>query len=238
MSTPAEPFLVNTPAELLQQPVEYQESVKKIIVSHAINELAGAIVYDEPAIAYAPTPYWKWHTCRIAMEEYGHHVRFAKLGAAIGVPADAMIPGRTAKKSLHLFETRLSGWAEFCVLKMIGDLAEILQVEDLLTCSYLPLRKAAKITMPEEKFHATFGARACAELVQTPEGRTGVQAGVDKLFPALPLFFGRPGSKNNERYRKWGIKARTNEQMLADYLRRALALIEKLDLTVPALPAA
>jgi len=55
---PAEPFVVNTPAELLRQPAEYQELVKKIIVSHAINELAGATVYDEPAIAFAPTPLW------------------------------------------------------------------------------------------------------------------------------------------------------------------------------------
>ena len=171
MSTAAAPFVVNTAAELLQQPAEYQELVKKIIVSHAINELAGATVYDEPAIAFAPTPYWKWHACRIAMEEYGHHVRFAKMGAAIGVPEEAMIPGRTEKRALNIFDTTLSGWAEFCVLKMIGDLAEILQVEDLLECSYVPLRRAAKITMPEEKFHATFGERACAELVKTAEGR-------------------------------------------------------------------
>lgn len=238
MSTPAAPFVVSTPAEMLQQPAEYQELVKKIIVSHAINELAGAIVYDEPAIAFAPTPYWKWHACRIAMEEYGHHVRFAKMGAALGVPEDAMIPGRTAKKSLNIFDTTLGGWAEFCVLKMIGDLAEILQVEDLLKCSYLPLRKAAKITMPEEKFHATFGERACTELVETPEGRRGVQAGINKLFPTLPAFFGRANSKNNELYRKWGIKERTNEEMRTDYLGRARFLVEKLDLTLPALPAA
>ncbi len=237
MSTPA-PFVVNTPAEMLQQPLEYQELVKKIIVSHAINELAGATVYDEPAIAFAPTPYWKWHACRIAMEEYGHHVRFAKMGAALGVPEDAMIPGRTEKRSLNIFDTTLGGWAEFCVLKMIGDLAEILQVEDLLECSYVPLRKAAKITMPEEKFHATFGERACAELVKTPEGRRGVQAGIDKLYPTLPAFFGQAKSKNNELYRRWSIKSRTNEDMRADYIERARVLVEKIGLKLPALPAA
>jgi ring-1,2-phenylacetyl-CoA epoxidase subunit PaaA len=238
VSTPAEAFVVNTPAELFEQPVEYQELVKKIIVSHAINELAGATVYDEPAIAFAPTPYWKWHACRIAMEEYGHHVRFAKLGTTLGVPEDAMIPGRTEKRSLNIFDTALSGWPEFCVLKMIGDLAEILQVEDLLTCSYVPLRKAAKITMPEEKFHATFGERACTELVKTPAGRRGVQAGINKLFPVLPAFFGRANSQNNQLYRKWGIKERTNEAMRSDYLGRARVLVEKLDLTLPELPAA
>ncbi len=238
MSTQAELFVVNTPAELAAQPAEYGDLVKKIIVSHAINELAGATVYDEPAIALAPTPYWKWHACRIAMEEYGHHVRFAKMGKALGVPESAMIPWETDKKSLNIFDTTLGDWPEFCVLKMIGDLAEILQVEDLLECSYVPLRKAAKITMPEEKFHATFGERACADLVKTADGRRGVQAGVDKLFPTLPAFFGRAGSKNNELYRKWGIKQRTNEAMRADYLGRVQTLADKFDLRLPALPAA
>jgi ring-1,2-phenylacetyl-CoA epoxidase subunit PaaA len=111
-------------------------------------------------------------------------------------------------------------------------------VEDLLSCSYVPLRKAAKITMPEEKFHATFGERACAELVHTSEGRRGVQAGIDKLFPTLPAFFGRAQSKNNELYRKWGIKERTNEAMRADYLERARVLVEKIDCTLPKLAAA
>src|SRR6202051_4847305 len=98
---------------MLQQPAEYQELVKKIIVSHAINELAGAITYDEPAIAFAPTPYLKWLTCRVSMEEYGHHVRFSQMGQEAGVPEDAMIPGRTEKKSLNIFDTTLGGWAEF-----------------------------------------------------------------------------------------------------------------------------
>ena len=68
--------------------------------------------------------------------------------------------------------------------------------------------------------------------------RRGVQAGVDKLFPTLPAFFGRAGSKNNELYRKWGIKQRTNEAMRADYLGRVQTLADKFDLRLPALPAA
>jgi ring-1,2-phenylacetyl-CoA epoxidase subunit PaaA len=161
-------------------------------------------------------------------------VRFSQMGQEAGVPEETMIPGRTEKKSLSIFETELSGWAEFCVLKMIGDLAEILQVEDLLKCSYVPLRTAARITMPEEKFHAKFGEDACTELVRTPEGRAAVQAGIDKLFPMLPAFFGAAKSKNNEMFRKWGIKERTNEDMRADYLVRAKTLVEKLGLTLPA----
>ena len=70
---------VKTVAELAQQPAEYQGAVQKIVISHAVNELYGAQVFDEPAIQLAPTPYAKWLACRIAMEEYHHHVRFKAL---------------------------------------------------------------------------------------------------------------------------------------------------------------
>ena len=75
---------VETCEELKKYPDEYQQAVHKLVISHAINELHGARVYDEPAVALAPTPYAKWLTCRVAMEEYGHHVRFFELGRELG----------------------------------------------------------------------------------------------------------------------------------------------------------
>jgi ring-1,2-phenylacetyl-CoA epoxidase subunit PaaA len=51
----------------------------------------------------------------------------------------------------------------------------------------------------------------------------------------LPAFFGSAGSRNNELYRKWGIKARTNEAMRADYVERCRVIVEdKLHLKLPA----
>lgn len=223
--------MIHTPAELLAQPAEFQTMVKKIIISHAINELASAWVYDEPAIALAPTPYWKWHACRVAMEEYGHHLRFLKMGLALSIPEADMIPGGS-KPMLTMLTDKLGSWTEFCVFKMIVDLAEILQCEDLLECSYEPLRKAAKATMPEERFHVTFGTRACEEIICTPEGRRDVQAHVDAILPKAPAFFGAPQSANNELYRKWGLKQRTNEAIRDDYLVRVRAGVTKLGLTV------
>jgi ring-1,2-phenylacetyl-CoA epoxidase subunit PaaA len=218
-------------ADLKDQPKEYQDAVRKIVVSHAVNELFGAQVFDEPAIAMAPHPYAKWLTCRVAMEEYGHHVRFRELGEEIGVPAEAMTP--EAKRPLSIFAFPLSSWAEFCAIKLLADFAEILQVEDLATCSFHPLRNLARMTMPEEQFHCQFGADFCRELCQTEEGKAAVQDAINRYFPMLPAFFGRPHSKNNEIYRKWGIKRRTNEAMREDFVRRARAMVEGLGLTLP-----
>lgn len=232
--TPGTP--VKTCHELADAPAEYRQALEKIVVSHAVNELYGAQVFDEPAIALAPTPYAKWLTCRVAMEEYGHHVRFRELGEEMGVAAERMTP--QSKKPLSIFEFPLQTWPEFCVIKLLADLAEILQVEDLVQCSFVPLRNLARMTMPEERFHAQFGKDFCTELCQTGEGRRAVQDAIDRYFPMLVKFFGQPNSKNNEIYRKWGIKQRSNEAMLADYLKRAKELVEdQLQLKLPAVTA-
>ncbi len=205
-------------------PEDYQLAVRKIIRSHAVNELYGARVYDEPAIALAPTPYLKWLTCRIAMEEYGHHVRFRQLGEQMGIPEAELTP--EGRKPLSIFEFPLKTWEEFCVVKLLADLAEIIQVEDLMKCSFLPLRNLAKMTMPEEIFHSQFGKDTCTELVKTAEGRKKVQAAIDHYFPMMPAFFGKKDSANNALYRKYGIKQRTNEDMRADFLTRVRNLVE------------
>ena len=226
------PSPIKTVEELATAAPDYQTAVRKIVRSHAVNELYGAQVFDEPAIALAPTPYAKWLTCRVAMEEYGHHVRFRELGERIGIAPEEMSP--SVKQPLSIFEFPLETWEEFCVIKLLADLAEILQVEDLLSCTFHPLRNLARMTMPEERFHAQFGKDFCTELCRTPEGRAKVQDAINRYYPYLPAFFGKSGSKNNELYRAFGIKQRSNEEMRADFVERARALVvDHLKLTLP-----
>ena len=180
----SDPIVVKTVEELKAAPEEYREAVAKLVISHAVNELYGAQVFDEPAIAYAPTPYAKWLTCRVAMEEYGHHVRFKQLGVQMGIPEERMIPG-AGKRPLSIFEFPLKTWEEFVAIKLLADLAEILQVEDLLHCTFHPLRNLARATMPEERFHAQFGEDFTAELIKTPEGKA-TPAGGDRRILPLP----------------------------------------------------
>jgi ring-1,2-phenylacetyl-CoA epoxidase subunit PaaA len=222
---------VKTIEEFRQQPEDYQTAVRKIVRSHALNELYGAQVFDEPAIGLAPTPYAKWLTCRVTMEEYHHHVRFRELADQIGVRAEEM--DARIKRPLNIFEVPLESWEQFCVIKMLGDLAEILQVEDLLHCSFVPLRNIARATMPEEKFHAQFGLDFCVELVKTEQGRSRVQKAVNGFYPQVPKFFGAADSRNNQLFRRFGIKLRSNEDMRADYLARAKSTVEPLGITLP-----
>ena len=53
------------------------------------------------------------------------------------------------------------------------------------------------------------------------------------IYPHVPYFFGRTKSKNNEIYRKWGLKERTNQEIREDYIKRAAGVVSKLGLTLP-----
>ena len=55
------------------------------------------------------------------------------------------------KKPLSIFEFPLRTWEEFCVIKLLADLAEILQVEDLAQCSFLPKQPLDDIEKTQAK---------------------------------------------------------------------------------------
>ncbi len=215
--------LVTDVAGLQSMPEEYRTAINKIVASHVVNEITGAQRFDEPAIALAPTPNDKWLTCRIAMEEYGHHVKFDRLATELNVD-----PALLDLNSRHnsMFDQQLQSWEEFIVFKAICDMAEIIQVEDLSECTYLPLRDCALKTMPEERFHAGFGRSRLKELVKTEEGRAQAQLAVNQIYPNILPFFGNPVSRNNEIYRRWGLKLRTNGEMREEYVRRVQKLVE------------
>ena len=224
---------IETIEQWRNEPEEFNEACRKIVISHAINELYGSRVYDEPAISMAPDPYAKWQVCRVVMEEYGHHYRFFELGREMGIEESLMLPDQTEKSPLSIMGYNMTTWEEFCVIKMLGDLAEIIQVEDLVQCSFHPLRNLARMTMPEEHFHAEFGENFTTDICERDGGKELIQEHINTIFPLLPSFFGRSGSKNNEIYRKWGIKKCTNEEMRANYVKRADAIVSKLGLSLP-----
>jgi len=207
---------------------EYVAAVGKVIASHVRNELAGAAVFDEPAITLAPNPREKWLACRIAMEEYGHHLRFRRLAA------DLDLPEPLSGQPLSVFEFELTTWLEFVVLKAIVDLAEVVLMDELVECSYLPLRHLAIRLLPEERFHVAFGAARAKELAWEPSRRPAVQEAVDELVGFTLPFFGRSRSANNEAFRRWGIKQRTNDEARADFIERSRAfVVNQLGLTYP-----
>jgi ring-1,2-phenylacetyl-CoA epoxidase subunit PaaA len=199
---------------------DYVRAVGKIVASHVRNELAGAVAFDEPAIALAPGPEEKWLACRIAMEEYGHHLKFQRLATDLGLETAAGGP------TLSVFDYQLTSWTEFLVLKALVDLAEVVLMEELVATSYLPLRALVTKLLPEEHFHVSFGMARTRALVAGGQAGPVVQQAVDDLVAFTVPFFGRSVSANNESFRRWGVKHRTNDEARADWAARGRRFVE------------
>ena len=227
--SPDQPFTetVATAEEARALGPEFVSAVGKVIASHVRNELAGAAVFDEPAIALAPTPQDKWLACRIAMEEYGHHLKFNKLALELGLP-DPM-----AGRPLSVFDYELHTWVEFAVLKAVVDLAEVVLMEELVDCTYLPLRRLVGKLLPEERFHVSFGRTRTKELLKDPARRPEIQQALDDLVRFTLPFFGRSTSTNNDLFRQWGIKRNTNDQARAAFIARGREFVDDLGLDYP-----
>ena len=60
--------------------------------------------------------------------------------------------------------------------------------------------------------------------------KAGACAPAVVLRSEIDQFFGASGSKNNEIYRKFGLKERKNEEMRDDFLNRARAVVDALGL--------
>ncbi|MDP8975334.1 MAG: phenylacetate-CoA oxygenase subunit PaaI [Actinomycetota bacterium] len=208
---------------------EYVRAVGKVISSHVRNELAGAVVFDEPAIAMAPAPKEKWLACRIAMEEYGHHLKFNKLAAELA------LEDPLGARTLSVFDYDLRSWTDFVVLKAVVDLAEVVLMEELKGCSYLPLRHLATELLPEERFHVAFGRTAASEMAAAPSNRSMLTRAVHDLVHFTLPFFGRSVSSNNEQFRRWGIKHRTNDESRVEFITRCRRfVVDDLGLEFPA----
>jgi ring-1,2-phenylacetyl-CoA epoxidase subunit PaaA len=198
---------------------EFVLAAGKVITSHVRNELAGATVFDEPAIAMAPGAQEKWLACRIAMEEYGHHLKFNRLAQELGLDDSA------AGRALSVFDYDLRSWTEFVVLKAVVDLAEVVLMEDLAASSYLPLRNLAARLLPEERFHVSFGRARAKELARDPASRPEVERAVRDLVTFTLPFFGRSRSSNNDLFRRWGIKRFTNDGARAVFIERTRSFV-------------
>lgn len=93
------------------------------------------------------------------------------------------------------------------------------QLRDTLDSSFLPWAEANKRTMSEENFHINHGDKWLKKLFN--EYPDLVERQFDIWWPRVLATFGRPESKRNELWRKFGLKRRTNEKVLRAFLDRA-----------------
>ncbi len=131
----------------------------------------------------------------------------------------------------------VSSFLKDLIASRLNDLLGKLGVNMLdLPGKYDQIASATRAKVAED--FSKFGLELVDFFVNAITPPEEVQKAIDDYAPFLPGFFGASGSKNNEIYRKYGLKERKNEEMRADFLNRARTVVEEIKLHLPELKAA
>jgi len=174
----------------------------------------------------------KMRMAKTVMEEYGHHLRFRKLLEDLELDWQEVVKD---KEHLSTFDVPMDTWADQMVFLALIDRAAAHQFRHFIKSPYEPFRQACQDTLNEEYGHVGLGMDGVKDLLRTPEGRAEIEASVQKWLPVGLASFGGEKSRTNERYRHWGLKSASNEEMRETYYQQVRAFIVK-DWGVP-LPA-
>jgi ring-1,2-phenylacetyl-CoA epoxidase subunit PaaA len=220
-----------TSDDFFKQDEEFTKLQLNIIAIHVVSEEFGADTFEQ-SILRAPSADMKMRMAKTVMEEYGHHLRFRKLLEDLKLDWEELVKG---KAHLTTFDVPINTWADQMVFLALVDRAAAHQFRHFIKSPYEPFRKACQETLNEEYGHVGLGMDGVKDLLRTPEGRAEVEKAVMKWLPVGLASFGGDGSKTNERYRHWGLKADTNEVMRETYYQQVRAFITK-DWGVPLPP--
>ena len=223
IATERRPVAKVTAQNFWEQDEEYKDLILNLINIHVVSELYGADCFER-SILRAPTPEFKMRMARTVMEEYGHHLRYVKLMKELGLD---WYEYAQRKGHLSTFDTPMESWADQAVFLAIVDRAAAHQFRHFVQCGYEPFRQAAQDTLKEEYGHVGLGMDAVKALLEAPEGRAEVERALAKWLPVGLQSFGANNSAKNERYRHWGIKQDTNENMRALYWEQVRAFVTK-----------
>jgi ring-1,2-phenylacetyl-CoA epoxidase subunit PaaA len=220
-----------TPADFFQQDDEFRKLQLNVIAIFVVSEEVGADSFEQ-SILRAPSADMKMRMAKTVMEEYGHHLRFRKLLEDIDLDWQEVTKD---KAHLSTFDVPIDTWADQMVFLALVDRAAAHQFRHFIKSPYEPFRQACQDTLNEEYGHVGLGMDGVKDLLRTPQGRAQVESAVQKWLPVGLASFGGDKSSTNERYRHWGFKSATNEDMRETYYQQVRAFITK-DWGVP-LPA-
>lgn len=212
-----------TAATFFAQDEEFRDLQIHLITIHVVSEEFGADCFER-SILRAPNADMKMRMAKTVMEEYGHHVRFRRLLEELKLDWREIVKD---KAHLSTFDVPIHTWTDQMVFLALVDRAAAHQFRQFVKSPYEPFRVACQETLNEEYGHVGLGMDGVKELLLQPQGKAEIAAAVDKWLPVGLASFGGNNSRTNERYRHWGFKFETNENMREVFYQQVRAFITK-----------
>lgn len=223
-------------------PPRYRGELLRLMATFVDSELAASAGFAD-TINDAPSITARIAACRITLEKADHAERVLDLMGDFGadegryatyhdwadrLPRDASLgqARRGGDMRLAVFHYPIEGWTDAVVLNVLQGLAAGVTLEEMSKVSYAPLADVFRAIAPREKRHTDLGVTGLTDIAATEEGRTAAASAIAYWRPRVADSFGAANSARFETLKRFGLRHRPNEALLADWtgsVREALA---------------
>jgi ring-1,2-phenylacetyl-CoA epoxidase subunit PaaA len=227
----------------------YRGEVMRLMAVLIDSLMAGAAGFAD-CINLAPGLKERITAARIVLEKFGHAERILVLMDQFGANTAQYVSAHpwAARRDrsvylgtrriegdmrLNVFHYPIYGWVDAVVLNLLMGRATVIQLGELTRCSYGPLADTITEILPSETRHAELGEEGLRIALSRRRDKTDAQASVNYWYPRVADTFGRAESAHLETYRKYGLRNRSNQDLLEQWRTDIDPRLERLGLRVP-----
>ncbi len=216
-----------TVEDVTQMDTQYKSMLLQLLQSQGYREIMAANIFGD-AIKYVPDLEHKQVIASHVVEELEHYEEVDKLYASLDAgPLAKSIADRLAKVPYPV------DWFELAMVQFLYDRAGEFHLREYEHCTFVPYRKIIGKILEEEEGHEGFGEQVLRDTYDRPENRARVQALFEKWLPIAMLSFGRPGTDGNRYAVEVGLKKRTSDVVMQDFINDIKPTVAACDLTFP-----
>lgn len=218
-------------------PPRYRAELMRLMASFVDSELAGAAGFAD-CINLGPGVKERIAASRIVLEKLDHAETVLKImgafganvaryqnvhpwAARIGRDDDIGVTRQAGDMRLNVFHYPIIGWTDSVVLNVLMGTATVIQLGDYAVMSYQPLAEAFRAILPREQRHAELGVEGLDVIgARGGAAQREISDSVDYWFPKVAATFGGANSPRTELLRRFGLRRRTNADLLDEWRAR------------------
>jgi ring-1,2-phenylacetyl-CoA epoxidase subunit PaaA len=164
---------------------------------------------------------------KLMQQEVEHGVITARILRGLGVD------GVDGEIQQYLFHLPIESFCDLAYFNGLGDRVGCYIGETWEGVPYEPLLTVADRLHKDEVFHATFGMNNLRRVCATPEGLAEANEKIKIWWPAALDMFGRSDSGFSEKYVRWNLRKKSNEELRRQYISDTRPMLEEIGITVP-----
>lgn len=213
----------------------YREMLLRLMTRQFYAETATAEVFGR-SIACAPTLREKFLAAEFAREEADHSERLCRLLSDLGSDPEEIHKARPP--AAQFWSLDLDSWLAIAVFNFTVDRAGSHQIMEYRDSSYLPWAEEMGAVLADEEGHYGNGVENLREFARDKERFAEFQRLYAAMLPVtVKRAFGRPSGADNDYCVAVGLKRRTTEQVVNNYLSEMLGYMRECGLKFPPLAA-